>query len=177
MNNNMGVFKFLDDIQHQIDGEHEKFVKRDFECKLEHHNLIKPVLKKRDEHVSGGPGMCENYWSRAFLNYDVSMEILPTDDENNVVARWIKHLEVDYVDGYMFVVHIELNENEFVHNTFLTKRMYLDGREIEKTEIRWKNAGRYPIFAFFESDVEDFDVFDILYEIYVNSAYYFLLSK
>lgn len=176
MNNGTETLKSLDDIQTEIDNEYEKFAKRDFNFKLKYHNIIKPLLVRRDELVSNAPEIASTYWGCAFLNYELGVEILPVDDNGNVVADWMKKLQVDYIEGYIYEVQIKLNENEFVCNESLSKRIYLEGREVDTTEVGWKSNKRHPIFAFFESESEDFEIFDILYELYVNSAFYFLVS-
>ncbi|KMV66796.1 hypothetical protein M970_011260 [Encephalitozoon cuniculi EcunIII-L] len=89
----------------------------------------------------------------------------------------MRSLVAEYLDGYGYRVHIELNENEFVSNKTLTKRVDLSLASVEKTGVVWRGNRRYPVFEFFESDTQDLDMFDILYELYVNSASYFLMSS
>lgn len=170
------MLRLLDDVQGELDGEYARFARRDFECKLEHHSRIQRVLARRDEMVEGS-GLADSYWGRAFLAYDIGMEILPVDENGQFAAGWLRSLRVEYLEGYVYRVHMELGENAFVENECLTKEMYLDEREVETTAVRWRCSERHGVFAFFESENEDFEVFDILYELYVNSAFYFLQSE
>ncbi|KAL7346466.1 nucleosome assembly protein [Encephalitozoon intestinalis] len=167
------ICRLLDEIQSDIDGEHEAFARRDFECKLEHHRNIKPLLGKRDGLVRRA---VECYWARALANYRPGAALLPVDALGRPDTRWLRSLEVDYLPEYGYRVHMELNENEFVQNTALTKKAYLGRRDVERSGVRWKGDLRCAVLGFFETDTQDLDIFDILYELYVNSAFYFLKS-
>ncbi|KAM0671188.1 hypothetical protein CWI42_090020 [Ordospora colligata] len=174
---NNEILEYLDDIQSEIDDEYEKFAKEDFECKLRWHKMIKPLFVKCREFVNRLPGISNTYWEQVFLNYEIAKALLPVDEDDNIDAKWIKKLEVDYLDGYMYRVHVELHENSFVNNTTLTKKICLNEKRIETTVIQWKKDEKWSIFEFFESLTEDLEVFDILYEAYFNSAFYFLTSQ
>ena len=165
--------KELDEIQREIDDERRRLAARDFELKLSHHVAIKPLLARRDEVVRSGAG-CAGYWARALGSYGAGAALLPRDAHNRAAAGWMRSLEADYLPGLAYRVHVELNENEFVSNRWLTKSMRLGAREAEKTAVVWRDNRRWLVFEFFETDAEDLDVFDILYELYVNSASYFL---
>lgn len=184
-NDEIETFEFLHQIQEELDHQYEIFTKKDFDCKILHHNSIKSLLIKRNQFISNHPYLSIHYWSKAFLNYQIGIEILPVDNNHdinhdnnhNINADWIKSLEVDYIEGYICRVHIELNENDFVCNEYLTKIINLEKKEIETTKVEWKSIEKHIIFNFFDSETEDFEIFDILYELYVNSSFYFLLSN
>ncbi|KMV66675.1 hypothetical protein M970_010030 [Encephalitozoon cuniculi EcunIII-L] len=169
------VCRLLDEIQRDIDEEHLVFARRDFECKLEHHKAIRPLLLRRDSVIS--EALLEMYWGRALAGFDAARGILPRDGCDRISTQWMRSLVAEYLDGYGYRVHIELNENEFVSNKTLTKRVDLSLASVEKTGVVWRGNRRYPVFEFFESDTQDLDMFDILYELYVNSASYFLMSS
>ncbi|KAG5858851.1 hypothetical protein KMI_10g15490 [Encephalitozoon hellem] len=168
------VYKDLEEIQRDIEREYEEFARKDFECKLEHHKQIRPLLARRDRVIASMvPG---DYWGRVLGRYEVGETILPRGTNNEVCTGWVRSLRADYLDGYAYMVEIEVNENEFVGNSTLRKKAYLFEGEVEKSGVRWKGDRRWPVFEFFETDTADLDVFDILYEVYVNSVTYFLTS-
>ncbi|KAH9410944.1 hypothetical protein HK407_09g13570 [Ordospora pajunii] len=174
---NNEILQCLDDIQSEIDNEYEKFAREDFECKLRWHKIVKPLFAKCREFVHRLPDFSNTYWEQVLLNYEIAKALLPVDEDGNIDAKWIKLLEVDYLDGYMYRVHAELHENNFVGNATLTKMICLNQKRVETTAVEWKNDVRWPVFAFFESMDEDLEVFDILYEAYFNSAFYFLTAQ
>lgn len=168
------VYKDLEEIQWEIDREYEEFSKRDFECKLEHHKMIKPLLIRRDQAIAKMDS--GRYWERVLGRCEVGEMILPRDSSNSINTEWMRSLSVDYLDGYAYRVEMEVNENEFVANKTLMKKVYLLEGEVERSGVRWKGNRKCPVFEFFDTDTVDLDIFDILYEVYVNSASYFLTS-
>jgi hypothetical protein len=173
MSRNQKVLEVLGSIQQELDQRYVEFVKEDFMAKLRHHKKILPFLAKRDQIVLDPSYGLSDYWERSFLNYELGREILPVDARGSADVKWVKSLKAEYLNDYVCFVQLELYENEYVENKVLSKKIDLESNEIEASEVAWKSGGRRGIFLFFESDQEDFEVFDILYELYVNASFYY----
>ena len=79
--------RLLDEVQHDIDGERRRFAERDFECKLEHHVRIKPLLCRRDAAAAS----LGAYWARVLGNYGPGAALLPRG-EGGVATGWMRAL-------------------------------------------------------------------------------------
>jgi hypothetical protein len=169
--------KDLDDIQHSLDNKYKKHSKRLFDCNYEYFKDINNDLLKRDELINNQQkeNKLEDFWEKAFKNFDVAGDILPSDSENNPDGSWIKSLRCELQDNYTYFVRLELKENEYVGNTVLEKKIYLEDQDVDTEEIEWKTSLKHPIFFFFESDDQGYEMFDVLFDLYVTGYFYYSL--
>lgn len=167
---------FLEEIQKELDVKYIEYAKKEFQLKLEHFNHIKPLCEKRDNFLKEHPDLFLNFWEQAFQNYDFGQELLPADFENKYDSKWIKCLKVEYLDNYFCSVKIEVNDNEYVENLVLEKKFSLENQDVEGTKVIWKSNNKCPLISFFETEEEEFEVFDYLYELYINAYFYYALQ-
>ncbi|KAK6089640.1 hypothetical protein P3W45_001406 [Vairimorpha bombi] len=169
----------LEEIQHELDNQAKIYAKKEFNVNLEYYNSIKPLLQKRDEFLlkSREMGKLEDFWVQTFLNCDIGLEMLPSDTNNQYDASWIKSIKVEYADNFICSVRIELLPNEYIENNALEKRMCLSDQEVEYTKVLWKGNNKCPIFSFFDNESEEYEIFDYLYEIYINAYFYYSLQN
>lgn len=168
------IEKDLQKIQHQIDREYKKFAKRDFDLKLEHYNAIKPILEERDmsiQSVSNNDNG-ENFWERAGRNFPSFCDLLPSEDENFSLS-WMESLKCWYEDEFICCVEITLSRNEYLNNRKLWKKFSLVDHTSEQTELKIKKQVDCLLFDFFNKNDYDLEVFDVLYELYVNGVYHY----
>lgn len=138
---------------------------------MEHFNLLKSTLKERDELIQDTPIAEENstFWSIAANNYPNFRNLLPLDDDFSL--SWIDSLYYFYDENFICGVEISLSRNKYLNNRKLTKIFSLEELTSECTELKIKKDADCLLFDFFRKDDYDLEVFDILYELYINGAY------
>ncbi|KAF7683575.1 hypothetical protein TCON_1210 [Astathelohania contejeani] len=166
-------------IQNQLDEKYTLLLREEFELKYKHHQSIRPILDERTMLFKKWQETndFDHFWSQAILKYEIGVDILPVDSAGNPASDWIKDLKVDYEPGYFCNVEIVVKENEFIENKILTKRFSVENNEREVTKLIWKNKTSAPIFEFFENDEDELEIFDVLYELYVNGIFYFTFNS
>ncbi|KAF9764501.1 hypothetical protein NGRA_0532 [Nosema granulosis] len=167
--------KELEEIQHVLDNKYTQHAKRLFDCNYQYFKDIKEDLEKRDKIVEKYQEQLGDFWEKAFLNFDMAGDFLPCDSENNFDASWIKSLKTELRDNYTYYIRIELKENEYVANKVLEKKIYLVDQDVDTEKIEWKTNTKHPIFMFFETDDQGYEMFDILFELYVTGYFYYSL--
>lgn len=173
----MSAEEELMSIQEDLDKAYTEYARRDFDLKYSHHQAIEDKLAARDRIVSESPDRFSDYCEKVFLNYDTAGEFLPLNANDKPEASWIKSFVARYEKDYNVYIEIHLNENPYLKNDMIFKRLNLDTNKSEKSELEWKERVDAPIFEYFENDDEDTMIFDILYEIYVDSAFYYFAEE
>lgn len=161
----------LGEIQQQIDENTASYVREDFKLKLNSHKKILDVLEKRDRILKEEFTREElgSFFEKVFTSFDPLQEFVPIKDDNTYDFSFIKFIKAEYLDGYKMKVTLELYENEYIDNKILEKTMHVYEGESEGTKIIWRNEkGSCPLFDFFESEDDDFEAFDIFYELYID---------
>lgn len=161
----------LGEIQQQIDENTATYVKEDFKLKLSSHKKILEVLEKRDRILKEEftRKELESFFEKVFMSFDPLQEFVPVREDNTYDFSFIRFIKAEYLDGYKMKVTLELYENEYIDNKVLEKTMHVYEGESEGTKIIWKNEkGSCPLFDFFESEDDDFEAFDIFYELYID---------
>lgn len=161
----------LNEIQESIDENTEKYVMEDFKLKLGSHKKILNVLEKRDRILKEEftRKELEKFFEGVFRSFDPLQELVPTKDDKTKDFSFIKFIKAEYLDGYKMKVTLELYENEYIDNKVLEKTMHVFEGESEVTKIVWKSEkGSCPLFDFFENEDDDFESFDIFYELYID---------
>ncbi len=161
----------LEDIQHSLDNKYTAHAKRLFDCNLLYYLDIKPDLATRDSLIQDIP----DFWEKAFLNFDIAGDFLPCDSENNFDASWVKSLKAELLDNYTYYIRIDLKDNDYISNKTLEKKIYLVDQDVDTEKIDWKTTTKHPIFSFFESEDQGYEMFDILFELYVTGYFYYSL--
>lgn len=161
----------LNEIQQAIDENTANYVKEDFKLKLSSHKKISDVLEKRDRILKEEftKEELEQFFKRVFMSFDPLQEFVPVKDDNTYDFSFIKFIKAEYLDDYKMKVTLELYENEYIDNKVLEKTMHVYEGEAEGTKIIWKSEkGSCPLFDFFENEDDDFESFDIFYELYID---------
>lgn len=178
---------YLTELQHILDDSLVTFIKEEFELKYKNHIKLLPVLCERDKLISKYLGS-QKFWEVSIYKYDAIHDILPIKYDSSVETisnpdtsvdaiidcSFIKELKVFYEKEYWCCVEIHLNENQYVSNEKLTKKFNINSGEVVANEVVWKKCVVAGIFEFFESSVNEYEIFDVLYELYINAAYYFM---
>lgn len=164
----------LSAIQDTLDELYIDFVKRDFDIKLVHHKKIEQHLAERDVILKEMPrAELAEFFRKGFAGFDAVQDFLPLGADNAYDTSFIKSVRAEYLEGERMRVSIELYENAYTSNEVLEKTIYLFEREPETVKIDWKDEQRACIlFDFFEVDEDSLDLFDIIYEFYVNMVAY-----
>ncbi|KCZ79556.1 hypothetical protein H312_03049, partial [Anncaliia algerae PRA339] len=162
-----------------IDKQYIEYMKRDFDLKYLNHQTMLPWLIERDSIIEKemSEGNLLNFFPLAIINHPLSSEILPLDCNNSFRSDFVNFLKVNYEKNYSISVELRLNKNIYLDNEVLTKKFNLETCESEKVVLKWKERADSPIFTIFESDDANLIVFDILYEIYINSYKLFCMKK
>jgi hypothetical protein len=170
----------LKEMQSSLDEKYIEYSKKDFGLKLEHYNGLKEDLEKRNkliEEFGQTDSVYKDFWSIAATNYEMGAEILPIGKDNAINAHWINYIKVWYEEGYMCCVEIDVRENPFISNDLLHKKFSLISDECDGSKIVWKERCDCELFDFFEVNEENLQIFDVLYELYVNGIFYFQLNN
>ncbi|KAI5176029.1 hypothetical protein PAEPH01_2219 [Pancytospora epiphaga] len=165
----------LNGMQESLDDAYMEYVKKEFLLKLDYHNKIADTLKTRDTLLreSLSQGEMNEYYSQAFINFDIVQDFLPLNNKDGYDSSFIKSLRAEYLEGERMHVFLEMYENDYVKNSVLEKTIYLTDKDPEGTKIEWKNEPRPCIlFDFFQAEEDCYDSFDIIYEFYVNLVAY-----
>lgn len=168
------VIRELAKIQDELDNNTSKYVEDDFNLKLAHHKRVSEILERRDKMISESFSREEldAFYFKIFTNFEPLRELFPLKEDQTVDSSIMKSIKAEYLDDFRMRVVLELFENEYVENQTLEKTMYLLKSEPDSTKIVWKNEkGNCPLFDFFENDDDDFEIFDILYELYVDMLF------
>ncbi|EEQ82459.1 hypothetical protein NCER_100814 [Vairimorpha ceranae BRL01] len=166
----------LEDIQQELDKQHTLQAQKEFELAIEGFNRIKNLLNQRDDLLLSKQedGLFTEFWTKAFENFGVNEEILPYID-SKLDLSWLKSFKVEYRKEYICCIKIELFPNEYVENEYLEKKM--GANEIESTKVIWKNNDKCIFFQFFDTDDDDWEVFDFMYEVYRDAYYWYSLES
>lgn len=176
MENNNDLEGKLNTFQSRVDQEYKEFAKNDFNVKLEYFNSLKPILKERDDFIQDLPSSDEgaNFWEKAAQNCPSFRDLLPLEEEDFSIS-WIESLRCWYEENYVCGVEIALSRNDYLNNRRLTKKFSLLDHTSEGTELKVKKEAECLLFDFFRENDYDLEVFDILYELYINGAYYYCM--
>lgn len=170
MDNN-SYFEKLNHIQEQVDENYKEYIRKEFDIKLAHHKSIEGLLKERDEILKTNFSKEElnDFFENALKAFDGFENFTPNKADNKPDVSFIKYFTAEYLDGEKFRITLDLYENEYVKNTQLTRTINLMDQEPSNNIVEWKGE---PIpcilFDFFETEEECLDLFDIIYELYVN---------
>lgn len=173
------TYDLLNEMQENIDELYLDYVKKEYEIKLAHHKKMEKILAERDALFREKMSREElnELFLRAFTSFDVVQDFLPLNAQNKYDSSFIKFLKAEYLDNERLKVTLELYDNDYVKNDFLEKTIYLTDRESECTKVEWKDEPRPCIlFNFFDVDEESFDLFDLIYEFYINMVAYSTLE-
>ena len=167
--------KELLELHGKVEEQYDAYIKNEFDLRLAHHNSIKELLEKRDTILL--EKMTEADRSRiladAFENYDLLLETLPVNPNKTYDSSLINFIIAELLPGYKVKVKLMLKPNEYIKNQELVRVISLFNPESEPVKIEWiDERGRCPLFDFFESEEEDFEIFDMIYDFYVNLQFY-----
>lgn len=163
----------MEGFQKVVDERFEEFIKKDFDLKLEFEKQNKEIYNERDEILkSFSDDDLKSLMTTAFENFPEIHHMLPTRCENEEYyfdCGFIKFIKAEYLEGYKIKVTAEFFENEYVENNQLERTFSFLTKEENSTQVKYKK-GVEPcaLFAYFDSDEESLEVFDIFYEFYAN---------
>lgn len=161
-------------FQDKIDKQYKVFAKDDFRLKLTFFNSMRPILKERDEFITDLINEGINFWEKVCQKCSIFHQLLPDDEENSI--SFIDSLKCFYEENYTCRVEIILRRNEYLHNRKLSKKFNLFENTSEGTELKTKRETSCMLFDFFRDNDHDLQVFDILFETYMNAAQYFFMN-
>jgi len=159
------------EYQDKINENTSNYGLEDFKLKLRYHKNVADVLEARDKYLREKLSKedLEAFYKGVLMNFDPLIELLPLKDGDTYDFSFVKLLKAEYLDGFKLKVTLELNENSYVENKVLQKTFYLEDTMPETTKITWKDEkGKCPLLDFFENEEDDFELFDIFYEFYMN---------
>lgn len=161
----------LEEFQSEIDNLTSEYLEADFKLKLEHHKKMAPLLEKRDailkEQLSHEELM--EIYSKAAENFSPFKELFVTSNNEEYDLSFIKSFKAEYLDGFKVKVTFEFLENKYIEDKKIEKTISFFESESDSCVINWKDKQEgCPLFEFFESKEDDFDIFDIIYEFYVD---------
>jgi hypothetical protein len=164
----------LSKIQDELDDFTSTYVEEDFKLKLQHDRKIKHLLAKRDKIVEQFSKEEKNvFFGRICSNFDALAEFFPVKADGECDVSFIKSFKAEYLEPFKMRVFIELYENEYIENLSLEKVISLFEENPDTTKITMKNEkGSCLLFDYFESNEDDFEAFDILYEFYVDQLFF-----
>lgn len=151
-------------IQQELDDIFLDYAKQEFDLHYKNYTLIKPLLEKREKLVCG----IEEFWNIAAKNYPFSKDLFSITDDDSI--NWIERISVAYEDNYFCNAEIHVREGCGIKNKVLKKRFNICTNEIESTKV--ESDLKCEVFEFFEGEDVDLEVFDSLYELYVNAVFY-----
>ncbi|KAM0677639.1 hypothetical protein BDAP_001785 [Binucleata daphniae] len=159
--------KDLIEIQAKLNQNFSKYVKTEFLFHLQNHLEISQLLDERNEITS----KINDFWKVVLKNSDIGY------DNKTIDYGFVEKLVVNYEDNFWCSVDIYLRENTYTKNTKLYKRFNVMTEEVEYLPIEWKNKKNDVLLHFFNSEEVDFDMFDTLYDTYVNAIDYYYNDK
>lgn len=165
----------LNSLQDELDDAYIEYIKKEFEIKLAHHAKVSSMLDARDSLLKEELSREEMaaFYCQAFTNFDIVQDFLPLDTNGKYNTSFIKYFKAEYLDGGRLMVHVELYENDYVKNTVLEKTIFIGDKDPECVKLEWKNEAKPCIFFnFFEADEDSYDLFDLIYELYLNLIAY-----
>lgn len=162
----------LIECQDKINQNTSDYVLEDFKLKLKYHKSVVQTLEERDNYLNEKISReeLEKFYSGVMANFEPLQELLPVKEDGSYDLSFLKILKAEYLDDFKMKVTLELYENSYIENKILEKTMYLDEIPPETTKIIWKDEkGKCLLFDFFENEEDDFELFDIFYEFYMNN--------
>lgn len=167
--------KKLHSFQSKIDKQYRIYAKNDYNMKLTFYNSMKSILKERDDFISDLCNNGANFWGKAAISCQQLLVLLPEEEE--LPLTWIESIKCSYEDNYVCKVEITLLRNQYLNNRKLIKTFNLIENSSEGTELKIKKESNCLFFNFFRDNDHDLEVFDILFDFYVNAVYYFIISN
>lgn len=164
----------LVNYQNKIDRQYKIYAKNDFILKLTYYDSMKSILKERDEFINDLINSGINFWQKVCENCAIFHQLLPDDQENSLIFDSIKCY---YQENFICGVEIILRKNPYLHNRKLSKKFNLIENTSDGTELKIKKETQCLLFDFFRDSEQDLEVFDILFETYVNAAQYYFMSE
>ncbi|KAI5149728.1 hypothetical protein ENBRE01_1081 [Enteropsectra breve] len=163
----------LEEIQDTLDEEYIKYLKQDYDVKYEHFKNLKPTLERREKIVSNlGEEKASLLIDTAISKLDGMQDLLPIN-ENKEYDYIVKMVTVEYTGEGKATVRLNLKPNNYIANEYLERQINFFENAPTPARIEWKDeSGRCPLFNFFEDYDDDLEIFDIIYEFYVNYIYY-----
>lgn len=171
--------KNLSKVQSEIDVLTEKYIEDDFNLKLEFHKKLTPILAERDSMLRNlTKEEYHAFLENAVQSFPAFLEFLPVKHDNTVDVSFIKFFKAEYLEEFKMKITLELYENDYIENEVLEKTLFVTDENPVLAKVIWKNEkGNCPLFDFFESDEDDFEAFDILYELYVDQVFFSTLAE
>lgn len=163
--------KKLFSFQDKIDKQYKIFSRNDFLLKLSYYNGLKPVLKERDDLINDLTSEGINFWEIASKNFKNFENIFPSED------FFIESLNVFLEENFICGVEIIISRNKYLSNRKLIKKFNLFENNSDGTELKVKKEYNCLLFEFFRDSDNDLEVFDVLFELYVNAAQYFFRNE
>lgn len=157
----------LNEIQRQLDENFTAYAKKEFDLHSKNYEQIKPLLEERDLAVVADPA----FWSTALKNSEFGREEVDFD------CSVVKSLFAGYEGDYWCLVEVVLNENPYTDKTILRKRFNVATEEVDFTKFDLKRKTGSMLLEFFKDDEVDLDLFDTLYNLYVNGVYYYYTKE
>lgn len=165
--------KKLESLQQQVDEQFEEYLKKDFALKLEFEKQHKQFFEERDTILKGLPeGTYKALIATAMDNFSEMHGMLPVvtvEDQMCYDCDFVKFIKAEYLEGYKTKVTVKLYPNPYVENTKLEREFCFNTKEEKSTQIKYKpGVDSCPFFAYFDSDEEALEMFDLFYEFYSN---------
>lgn len=157
----------LIEIQAKLNQNFSEYAKKEFLFHLQNYLDIKPFLQERDVITS----LIKDFWPTILKNSEFGQ------GKASIDYSFVEKLVVKYEDNFWCSVDLFLSENSFVGNSKLYKRFNVMSEEVEYMPIEWKGRTKNSLLNFFDSPEVDIDMFDTLYDIYVNGIEFFYNEK
>ncbi|KAM0674424.1 hypothetical protein GVAV_002037 [Gurleya vavrai] len=153
-------------IQDKLNQNFIEYAKKEFIFHLENYRDIEPLLIERKLIIENN----ELFWANALKNTELN-------NSNNKIYEFVENLEVKYEDDFWCSVELNLKENDFTKNLKLKKRFNVMTEELEVIQPVYKIKTESELLEFFETEEVDVDMFDTLYDIFVNAISYYHIGN
>ncbi|KAM0685283.1 hypothetical protein COBT_003508 [Conglomerata obtusa] len=154
-------------LQDKLNKNFEDYAAKEFQFHLENFKQIEPILSEREKYIKDIP----NFWSTSLTNSELGK------DQTSIDYSFITSLVVKYEEEFWCSVVVCLKENPFVKNNKLIRRFNIMTEELVMTNPDWIKKNDNVFLNFFETNEVDCDMFDLLYDIYVNAIDYYYNEK
>lgn len=153
----------LTEIQDNLNKNFIEYTKKEFDLHLDNYKEIQPFLSERKKIIE----QIDNFWNIVLKNSEFGKE------RHAINFDFIDYLSVSYEDQFWCQVEIKLKPNKYVDQPILVKRFNVLTEEVGFTEFKFNEKTKCLLLNFFVDEEVDMDLFDSLYDLYVNAISYY----
>ncbi|ORD94822.1 Y121 [Enterospora canceri] len=167
----------IQQIQKEVEGNFNEYLKREYALKMEFQKQNEGILAERDSLFQKmEEDEMREMMTAALDNFPEIHSKLPVvvvGEDECYDCEFIKFIKAEYLENYRIKVTVDLFENPYVEQTRLERTFGFMAREEGAMQLTYKDGVEScPLFAYFESDDETLEMFDLFYEFYANLPFY-----